>query len=106
MGFGGNGAVVSPWSIPFFCFFSLFDFVSCGGRKGGGGKLPTGSPTLSDGIPSSSPIPPILHLNLSRIGVGINVGILRGHSRLCATSNALRIVHLVVPGSSVAGCNA
>ncbi len=34
MGFGRNGAVVSPWSIPFFCFFSLFNFVSFGKKRG------------------------------------------------------------------------
>ncbi len=25
--------MVSPWSVPFFCFFSLFDYVSCGEKK-------------------------------------------------------------------------
>ncbi len=27
MGCGRNGAVVSPWSVPFFCFFLLFNFL-------------------------------------------------------------------------------
>jgi hypothetical protein len=35
MGFGGNGAVVGLWSIPFFCFLLLFNFVSCGEKKMG-----------------------------------------------------------------------
>jgi hypothetical protein len=46
MGFGGNGAAVSPWSVLFFCFFLLFNFVSCGGKKGGG-KLLTGPPSVA-----------------------------------------------------------
>ncbi len=57
-------------------------------------------------IPSFSPIPPILHLNLSQAGGGIDVVVLRGHSCLCPESNAPRIVHLDAPGGSVAGCNA
>ncbi len=36
MGFGSNGAVVSLWSALFFCFFLLFNFVSVGGKNGGG----------------------------------------------------------------------
>jgi hypothetical protein len=57
-------------------------------------------------IPSSSPPPPILHLDLSQVGGGINVVILRGHSCLCPEANAPRIVRLNAPGGSVAGCNA
>ncbi len=34
MGFGGNGAVVSPWLVPFFLVFLLFNFLSVG-EKGG-----------------------------------------------------------------------
>jgi hypothetical protein len=57
-------------------------------------------------IPSSSPIPPTLHLDLSQVGGDINVGILGVHSHLCVESNALGIVRLDVPGGSVAGSNA
>ncbi len=46
MWFGGNGAVVSPWSAPFFWFFSLFDFESCGEKEKKGGALPTGPPIV------------------------------------------------------------
>ncbi len=36
MGFGGNGVVVSPWLVPFFWFFLLFNFVSTREKRGGG----------------------------------------------------------------------
>jgi hypothetical protein len=49
MGFGGNGAVVSPWSVPFFWFVLLFNFVSCGGKKRGGEVTPTDG-FLTDGF--------------------------------------------------------
>jgi hypothetical protein len=39
MGFGRNGAVVSPWLVLFFWFFLLFDFVSCGVKNKNGGEL-------------------------------------------------------------------
>jgi hypothetical protein len=35
MGFGGNGAMVSPWSFPFFWGFPLFNFVSAREKRGG-----------------------------------------------------------------------
>jgi hypothetical protein len=53
MGFGRNGAVVSPWSVPFFWLFSLFDFVSCGGKKGGGGETYPSDPLFTSGMLSS-----------------------------------------------------
>jgi hypothetical protein len=63
MGFGGNGAVVSPWSVSFFWFFLLFNFVSCGGGEEMAGILPTEPPTGNCGAPTVNMITVKLHLN-------------------------------------------